>query len=366
MRDLSLSADGQEMERLLLDILDQESIDDITFDNAAMALFRYQFQHNGPYRDFCRRQHRMPQHSAHWQEVPPVPIAAFKMPYFACEPTADALTYFQTSGTTDPSRRGRQYHPNFSVWEKSMRRQFRSCVMPDHARMRVLIVSPADDVQNHSSLSHYLSVILRDFADSESLALWGEAGLNRPVLERALSAAVEDNVPVLLAGATFGFVPAFDHWRDAGLRWQLPDGSRLLDTGGSKGQIREVARDAFASDAERILGIPSKNQINMYGMTELSSQFYTVPDRGDQAFVAPPWVRVQILDPASLRPLEIGAPGLIAHYDLANRNSALAILTEDIGRLTPEGLRLLGRQSTAEPRGCSLTVEEWTVPRRPL
>jgi hypothetical protein len=34
------------------------------------------------------------------------------------------------------------------------------------------------------------------------------------------------------------------------------------------------------------------------------------------------------------------------------------VLTEDLGRLEPGGLRLLGRAPGADLRGCSLTVEE--------
>jgi hypothetical protein len=34
------------------------------------------------------------------------------------------------------------------------------------------------------------------------------------------------------------------------------------------------------------------------------------------------------------------------------------VQTEDLGCQTPEGLRLLGRATGAEARGCSLAVEE--------
>jgi hypothetical protein len=49
---------------------------------------------------------------------------------------------------------------------------------------------------------------------------------------------------------------------------------------------------------------------------------------------------------------------LIAIFDLANLSSAVHVLTEDLGRVEPGGLRLLGRAPGADLRGCSLTVEE--------
>jgi hypothetical protein len=64
------------------------------------------------------------------------------------------------------------------------------------------------------------------------------------------------------------------------------------------------------------------------------------------------------VDPESLRPLPHGAVGLLLHVDLANLDSVLAVLTDDLGRLTPQGLHLLGRASGAEARGCSLAAEE--------
>ncbi|HWN43015.1 MAG TPA: hypothetical protein VNW71_12395 [Thermoanaerobaculia bacterium] len=95
-------------------------------------------------------------------------------------------------------------------------------------------------------------------------------------------------------------------------------------------------------------------------MTELTSQCYTRALLGEDPhlFVAPPWVRVCVLDPATLEEALTGAPGLIAVYDLANLGSTVHVLTEDLGVAEGEGFRLLGRAAGAELRGCSLVVEE--------
>ena len=49
---------------------------------------------------------------------------------------------------------------------------------------------------------------------------------------------------------------------------------------------------------------------------------------------------------------------MIAHYDLANWNSCIGILTEDLGHRTPDGFLLQGRAKGAEARGCSIAVDE--------
>jgi hypothetical protein len=65
-----------------------------------------------------------------------------------------------------------------------------------------------------------------------------------------------------------------------------------------------------------------------------------------------------VLDPATLSPLPDGQRGLLAHYDLANAGSVIAVLTEDLGHRDGDGLQLLGRAPGAEPRGCSVAMDE--------
>jgi hypothetical protein len=115
---------------------------------------------------------------------------------------------------------------------------------------------------------------------------------------------------------------------------------------------------------ERSFGIPPERIVNEYGMTELSSQYYDtvlISDRGlvhPRPKLGPPWLRPLVVDPETLQPLPEGATGLILHLDLANLDSVLAVQTDDLGRITPDGLQLLGRATGAEARGCSLAAEE--------
>ncbi|MDX1502770.1 MAG: acyl-protein synthetase, partial [Thermoanaerobaculia bacterium] len=99
--------------------------------------------------------------------------------------------------------------------------------------------------------------------------------------------------------------------------------------------------------------------VREYGMTELTSHFYTrVLSGGDpDLFVPPPWTRVRTLDPETLAPVT-GRPGLLAVFDLANVGSAVHLLTEDLAVDEVEAFRLAGRAAGADLRGCSLTVEE--------
>ena len=70
-------------------------------------------------------------------------------------------------------------------------------------------------------------------------------------------------------------------------------------------------------------------------------------------------MRTRVLHPLTLEPVPNGDVGILAHLDLANLGSVSAILTEDLGRLVGGGFRLQGRSPGAEPRGCSLAMEDF-------
>jgi hypothetical protein len=103
----------------------------------------------------------------------------------------------------------------------------------------------------------------------------------------------------------------------------------------------------------------------MYGMSEFSSQFLDNTMRnayqgrqGPLAKANPPWTRTLVVDPETLEPVPRGQRGLLLHYDLANRNSGVAILTEDVGLEGEAGFTLLGRAQGSEVRGCSVAIDE--------
>jgi hypothetical protein len=147
-----------------------------------------------------------------------------------------------------------------------------------------------------------------------------------------------------------------------------------METGGYKGRTRIVSREELYAGLRETLGVPLDHIVNEYGMTELLSQFYEpvlVKGReGEAGSVAkgtlsqryhrgPPWVRTLVLDPLTLEPLPVGDTGILAHLDLANLGSVSAVLTEDLGQAKDNGFQLMGRSPEAEPRGCSLLMEEF-------
>ena len=129
---------------------------------------------------------------------------------------------------------------------------------------------------------------------------------------------------------------------------------------------RQVDFEQFYDALAHTFGVPRERCINMYGMTELSTQLY---DDGNAVVPSvksgPHWIRSRLVDPLSGREVAHGERGVLVHCDLANFNSVTTILTEDVGIAADGGFLLLGRAEGAQAKGCSLAVQEFLQAARP-
>ena len=350
------------VEQLLAFIADDgaaSGADEEAFNRMALAIFAHQFEHNLPYRRFATQRGRTVRTVRSWRDVPAVPISAFKELTLTCRPPEDCERVFMTSGTTRGVR-GKSHHPTMAVWDRSMILNFRHRFMQNRERMRMGILFPTEEVMPNSSLARYLALALRTFGAEGSRYFIGDAGLDVDAATAELARAEETGEPYALLGASYSFVHLMDALRDQGRRFALPAGSRILDTGGFKGQSREMEADAFYDQLSGTFGVPRTACINMYGMTELSTQFY---DCGNEACPSvksgPHWIRSRVVNPLTGAEVPRGTVGVLVHHDLAHFNCASAILTEDAGIEVEDGFRLLGRADDADAKGCSMAVEEF-------
>lgn len=341
---------------------------DSEFDALALRIFRHQFENNAPYRAYCERRGRTPSTVTHWTEVPPVPVAAFREVALVAGDPHDARVVFRTSGTTGGTeRRGAHYLIDPSIYEASLLPTFTAYLLPDGARPDMLALIPTRRQMPDSSLAYMIDVVMRRLGGERSMyAVDAERGIDYDAAMAWLHEASQGERPVALLGTSFSFVHLLDTMAASTARVHLPAGSRLMDTGGYKGRSREVPADELRRLYTEYLGIEPAYCINEYGMTELCSQYYdaTLHDavRGDtgrpRRKKGPPWLRARVLDPDTLQPVPAGSVGILAHYDLANVDSVLAILTEDLGHEVEDGFVVLGRAQGATPRGCSIALDD--------
>ncbi|MFZ0827404.1 MAG: hypothetical protein WAO02_08265, partial [Verrucomicrobiia bacterium] len=237
-------------------------------------------------------------------------------------------------------------------------------------RAPLLILAPLPAQAPHSSLVHMFETIRQRLGVAETafvgiLAADGSWTLDFPAVVDALSSGGETPHarPGLLLGTAFSFVHLLDYLAENNLRFQLPAGSRVMETGGYKNRSRSLPRAELHQFITDRLGVPLENIICEYGMSELSSQAYdlgapALPGCVTRRFEFPSWARAQIISPETGREVADGETGMIRVFDLANVFSVLAIQTEDLAVRRGEYFELIGRAQIAEPRGCSLMTAE--------
>ncbi len=310
----------------------------------ALELFRWQRAHNPDYAAFCGDAA-----PSRIREIPAVPVGLFRDVAFCCFDPQAARCAFHTSGTTS-GRAGVHRLLDSATYDLASAGWFRACLPACPQRALSLIPSPADAPR--SSLSHMIGLL---FPDARYLV--GASG--RVDAPRAWGELAASREPVFLACTSL----ALGALLDAAGRAQLPAGSLLMSTGGTKGRHLELDPERLQAQALERLG-PQVRLVTEYGMTELCSQLWTRPAAGPAAaksprFLPPPWLRVLAADPGSGQVLPPGEAGQLRFVDLANDCSVLAIETMDQGLVQEDGaVQLQGRLPGARPRGCSLTVEE--------
>jgi len=327
------------------------------FNDLALRIFAHQLRYNQPYAKYCASRgvtlERMPES---WDAIPPVPSAAFKEAALVTFEASRAELAFETSGTTQ-GRSGKHYMENSTLYDAALLAGFHDAVLRDAPqRMRYLLFVPNPEERPQSSLGYMMRRVAGFYGDGHDC--WYLSGDTIDVgrfIDDARKAALED-IPVCLGGTAFAFVQVLDALAERAISsLALPPFSRVMETGGFKGRTRMVKREDLYADLARMFSIPQNRIIAEYGMTELTSQYYDDEERVKRP---PAWLRPRVVAPSG-KTLPDGVVGALAHVDLGNRSSCIAIHTEDLGVATGDGgIILLGREQGAELRGCSLDAEQ--------
>ncbi len=337
-------------------------------DALLLELAQYQMQHVAPYARFAT-QRLAGKPLEHADAVPALPTDGFRFARISSRDGHEDLRRFQSSGTTQDTR---SLHPlaDLSLYDLGAKIAAKHALFPDVERMELLILAPRENELPESSLSYMLARFVEWFGGPHTHYIWPIDGDSLDNLERTLRAAEQAGTPVALLGTSFAFVHVMDQL--GARRYTLPAKSRIMQTGGFKGRSREIAPDEMRALLGEAFGIPEPFIVAEYGMTELSSQLYETTLRDavlgqsvrPRRLWAPGFVRVNLVEPESLRFVQGEGEGLVRIDDLANLDSVSAIQTADVGVRDARGLYLRGRATGAVARGCSITADELLSSKR--
>ena len=313
------------------------------FEEHALALFRWQAEHNEVYHAYIRQLGIDPEAIGAVEQIPFLPIDFFKRHRILSTPVESVEVVFESSGTTAQVRS--QHHvTDLSFYHRVSQHIFEAQFGP-LSSYHVVALLPSYLERSNASLVSMVDHFVRQSASPYS----GFYLDDYEALLHTIASAQQREGQVLLVGVTFALLRLAEAY--------APDLSNIviLETGGMKGMRKEMIREEVYYILQKNTGV---QQIHSeYGMTELLSQAYS---QQPGTFHPPPWVRVmirEINDPfVETRQGQMGGINVI---DLANVHSCAFIETMDRGRMCQgQAFEVLGRLDNSDLRGCNtmLTV----------
>ncbi|WP_293896605.1 acyl transferase [Flavobacterium sp.] len=310
------------------------------FEKIALKVFRFQYENNLVYKEFCDFMNTDVQKIKSLQQIPFLPIQFFKSHDIVSNTDVIQET-FTSSGTTGMIT-SKHLVTDISLYGQSYRNAFSEFYgnIEDYA---VLALLPSYLERSGSSLIYMVEDLIK-LSNNE------DSGFYLHNYDKLITKLVElDNSGqnVILIGVTYALLDLVEKQK-----FHLKN-TIIMETGGMKGKRKEMIRE----ELHEILcnGFGVQNIHSEYGMTELLSQAYSP---GNGIFECPAWMQILTRDTEdAMTYIDYGKTGGINVIDLANINSCSFIATQDLGKKYPNNsFEVLGRFDNSDIRGCNLMV----------
>ena len=310
------------------------------FKAVALAIFKFQFEHNAVYRSFCDLLYKHPSDIHSIEEIPFLPIEFFKTRTIVSTEKSAQVT-FTSSGTTG-SIVSKHHVCDLEIYKQSFRNGFQSFYgnIEDYT---VLALLPSYLERGGSSLVYMANDMIAQSKQAES----GFYLHDLEALKNTLLKLEAKGKKTLLIGVSYALLDLIEA-HSFELKHTI-----VMETGGMKGQRKELVKSELHALLKKGFGVDTIH--SEYGMTELLSQAYS---NGKGLFETPPWMKILTRDPEDALTIQpIGKSGGVNIIDLANINSCAFIATQDLGKIKPDGrFEVLGRFDQSDIRGCNLMV----------
>lgn len=310
------------------------------FEKIALKVFRFQYENNLVYKEFCDFLDTDIQKVKSLQQIPFLPIQFFKSHHVVSNNDTVQET-FTSSGTTGMIT-SKHMVTDVSIYEQSYRNAF-SAFYGNIEDYVVLALLPSYLERSGSSLIYMVKDLIAHSNNKNS----GFYLHNYDELIGKLTELDKSGENVLLIGVTYALLDLIDKQN-----FQLKN-TIIMETGGMKGKRKEMIREELHAVLCNGFGVQSIH--SEYGMTELLSQAYSL---GNGIFECPAWMQLLIRDTQdAMTMVAYGKTGGVNVIDLANINSCSFIATQDLGKkYANNSFEILGRFDNSDIRGCNLMV----------
>lgn len=308
------------------------------FEQKALEVFRYQFEHNTVYRSFCDLLYKHPSDIKTIEDIPFLPITFFKS-HEVISSQRETQATFTSSGTTG-SIVSKHYVKDLSIYETSFYKGFTQCY-GDIKDYVILALLPSYLERSGSSLVYMVDHLIKASHHSDS----GFYLDDHLALSKKLKELDASGQKVLLIGVSFALLDTIEKHTFA------LNNTIIMETGGMKGKRKELIRQELHAILKEGFGVSTIH--SEYGMTELLSQAYS---KEGGVFTTPPWMRILTRDTEDpLCILSNSKTGGLNIIDLANVYSCSFIATQDLGSIYTDGsFTIIGRFDDSDIRGCNL------------
>jgi phenylacetate-coenzyme A ligase PaaK-like adenylate-forming protein len=310
------------------------------FEKIALKVFRFQYENNLVYKQFCSFLETDVQKVKSLEQIPFLPIQFFKS-HKVISNEKPVQETFTSSGTTG-MKTSKHFVTDVSLYEESYRKGF-SQFYGNIVDYVVLALLPSYLEREGSSLIYMVEDLIKMTNNPES----GFYLHNHEDLIEKLTRLDNSGQNIILIGVTYALLDLIEKHT-----FQLQN-TIIMETGGMKGQRKEMIREELHEQLCQGFGVTSIH--SEYGMTELLSQAYSL---GNGVFECPSWMQILVRDTEdALTYIPDGKTGGINIIDLANINSCSFIATQDLGKKNPNNsFEVLGRFDNSDIRGCNLMV----------
>lgn len=309
------------------------------FERLAIKIFRYQYDHNAVYRNFCDLLGCKPDEIKMLADIPFLPIQFFKTHHVISNERNPEII-FTSSGTTG-TLTSKHLVTDLKIYKESFSEAFnREYGYPSNYNILALLPSYLE--REGSSLIYMVDHLINQ-SDSKNSGFYL---YEMDALIEKLEELEAKKQKTILIGVSYALLDLIEK-----KKFNLKN-TIVMETGGMKGRRKEMIKEELHNVLKEGFGV--KNIHSEYGMTELLSQAYS---KGDGVFSCPPWMKILTRDPEDAQTYINYKTGGINVIDLANIYSCSFIATQDLGKIDKMGnFEIMGRFDSSDIRGCNLMV----------